>query len=156
MDKSIDKEIENLIRKNLPEEVGQVLKKELEELAKLRVAYADSTKMIETLKGSVKAANDVASAHANKIKELEATVANYTNIEKREKDIVIAEAINKVKLECADLRIGDMKGMMHTIFRNTEIREQVAFRRQDSHMTQYGSIQTHDKYESEDRTKTAD
>lgn len=115
-------EIQDIIRKNLPAEVGDVLRQELSELARLR---EETSKLAEEGKSW---RNDACAAK----NALEAATKRLGNIEKREADaaakdvtLTLREELVKLREAHAKERVDEMRGVVKDVFSNNRLKYSV-------------------------------
>ena len=134
----MEKEIEEMIKKNLPAQVGDTLKKRLEKADKdeqiiimLNDTIANHVKTISTLqeKGRIMEV---------KIKTDEDLTGREAAVSKRERDARVIEL--EYMLKASDMRAGEMAGFVGMVFKSPIFRRTV--NQYDSHQDFYsGNVQ---------------
>lgn len=111
---TIDKDIADAIEKNLPAMIGEQLRKELEQLPKLRatlVAQENETKV----------ARDSAAGWKAKAESLDAQLTAHQKLADREAAVLKreqAQDLNDLRVKLADERRADAVGLVREIFRS--------------------------------------
>lgn len=146
----MNKEIEEIIRKNLPQEVGETLKKVLEEgdVAK------ENLKLLQEDYEHVRDARDKYKSKLKDHVDLDIRENNLNNkeseLKEKERNLEITEL--KIRLDEANKRSIEISGFVSSLVRNTQFRESVFGSTSKSTLDQYGnSIMTSDPY---NHTKT--
>ncbi len=147
-----DQEIQEVIKKNLPAHVGDVLKTRLEQ------ADRDSEK--------VKSQSEVILSRDTTIRGLEKVIEDYkkldernSGIEARELSIYNKEREMKIKeleyqIEAEKDKTKFSKEVALGLVRNTEFRRTLYDRHDEPYKDQYGNTQYHNKTQNSDEVKT--
>jgi hypothetical protein len=132
MENNIEKEMLEAIKKNLPQQVGEVLKAELERLKAVEKEHADlqnSHKIIldDFWEKEKKIGELVSEIGALKTKE-EGLRIKEDELWKKEKELEIREirVINEItKKECAEKGVADLKEVFGIVFKNPVVQRSV-------------------------------
>lgn len=111
---TIDKDIAEAIEKNLPAMIGEQLRKELEQLPKLRATLLAQ-------EGETKVARDSAAGWKSKAESLEAQLVAHQKLADREAAVLKreqAQDLNELRVKLADERRADAVGLVREIFRS--------------------------------------
>jgi len=119
----MDKEIEEIIRKNLPAQVGDVLQKELKELDKLRkqkeTLVGEKEHLLKKLDDAQMKSLELAEIiNNNKIK-----VEQAEDVLRREVQLRSNERVLSYQLESSRERVSDMKELVALAFRNPVLKK---------------------------------
>jgi len=119
----MDKEIEEIIRKNLPAQVGDVLKKELEELETLRGLIKSKEEMIKDIARDRDMYRSDVMKVEKQLEEGHEAIQKAEEILKREEQLKSDERILSYQLESSRARVADMKELVGLAFRNPVLKK---------------------------------
>lgn len=116
-------EMQEVIRKNLPAQVGEVLKKELQALVSVRETLRIKEESLENFKKEIEKLSrfqDVENAQKSKQAEL-----NQKERELTDKEIKLEISMLKKELEMTQISRVEIKDLVASLFRNLEFRKAV-------------------------------
>jgi len=129
---SIDKELGELIKKNLPEATAGALRERLEDLESTEKLYKKAEKTIVKLNDSIdglkKDINGLESQvlTEDELNTLKKELINQEELLKeRETVLFYKEQVLHLKEDHAVIRVNDHKDMFNTVFRNTTLRNNI-------------------------------
>jgi len=119
MEEVLQQEINQAIEKNLPTQVGTVLKQTLEDYEKLKDSYAILKTNYDTLLAEAKAEH-AKLAEAGNLSDRETAVGQREDeITKRERNL--DKTLLQKDKDCADAQVILMRENFNTVFRNVDI-----------------------------------
>lgn len=150
----MQKEMEEVIKKNLPAQVGEVLSKELERLYKVETEYNYY--------------RDIISKNEVEIKELKGEISKHISLDDKLKSIQAAQ--DKLDVDNRDLKIKTLEYQLEGekdktnftkevalgLVRNTEFKRTLFDNVNEPYKDQHGSTFYHNKTQSSTETKIAE
>ncbi|MDC7221568.1 MAG: hypothetical protein PQJ59_16660 [Spirochaetales bacterium] len=119
------KDIQEAIKKNMPEMVGKELQDLIKEYEAKKVELREKNDIIDSLESSMKKQESELSALKKTVKTYGDLVERESVIQSKEQELAIKEAVLAVREETADLRVNDHKEMFSQVFKNRITRESV-------------------------------
>lgn len=143
----MQKEIQEAINKNLPQEVGAILQE------RLKKADEDAIR-IESLENSIKVLDDKNKHLSNENSILNNLKIKQDTLNKREQELNLKEEIVKLKETHSSERISELRNVVHAVFRNpTYTTSRNLYQNKDNY-DQNGCIQPMNSNETETIEKT--
>jgi len=120
----MEKEILEVINKQLPASSGILVKKRLEQADQLQEQVNELVKAKTDLEKNRNHWKGKAEKLKNEIKELEGYRERLDNIEKRERDFSVKEHV--IRLEEAEKRANELAGIVQTVFKSPVYRSTIS------------------------------
>lgn len=119
------KEIQQVIEKNLPKHVGDVLQKRLTQADLDAEALKKAEEQIKQLQGTLAKTQEDLRDAARRLSEYDAKSHELTHREKAVEKLELEKQLIEMRAANAEQRVADHKDMMNTVFRVATIRESV-------------------------------
>ena len=116
-------EIQDIIAKSLPAQVGEVLKKRLEQADRDKARVEQLSQELDGKKHECSVLNETIAKHHNLTEREKGIEAREVDVSKREKNIEVI--ILQSKLEEANKRAELVTGFTHGLVRNVEVRKSI-------------------------------
>jgi hypothetical protein len=142
-------DLQEVIRKNLPAEVGSALK------ARLTQADSDASQLKRLVDEVVEL--KAFKAEARRLDTLEqALEARRVGLDLREQTLAFAELTAKLKTASSDQRVADIKELVGMVFRNPSVQRSVHVRQEVAVPTAGGYVETREVATHRDETESTE